>query len=755
MDAMTHRWQRFILAPSGVDSEGDFRDRWTVRNATCLIGALSSFMGAVVFALIGSAELYIPAVLVGVGFLVAFELSRRGHRRAACLLAIVPLELALFYNTHNFGAGLFESAYLMCVCIAYLLLESDDASVLMGVIALTTALVAIGCFAWDEPTIALTLEQRNILLAATVCLTLSNMATVLFYFLGTRRRASSRLRAALTEANAANAAKSEFLASMSHEIRTPMNGVIGMLSVLEQTELNDRQRDFLDTAQLSSRALVDIINDILDLSKVEAGQLKLEHQPFSLRALVETSARLAAVQARSAHLDVVVDYPPEVPAGVIGDAGRIRQIISNLLSNALKFTERGHISLAVECIARTDRRATLEISVTDTGVGIPEAQQPTIFDKFKQVEGGSHTGHGGTGLGLAIVRELVALMGGSVAVSSSPGQGARFCCQVPLELHPVAEEEATALAAGDEMRAGGAARRALIVDGQALRIADLCAWLEHWQVASARCSALDEASAFLARARAHGHEYDFLFLGPDATAREWAAWSPELAAMDGAQPALRVVVVTDVACDSEPSALAEEPAPGPMRLTLPLRHAELAHLLAQPAATTNAAEDSETERGGALRCREWPDELRVLVVDDNPINQKVARRMLENLACRVDVASSGREALGALAQTFYELVFMDVQMPDMDGIEATGLIRAGTGANARTDGAGPGRPGDSASDVPIVAMTAHAMDGSRARCLAAGMDGFVSKPVEQRDLAAVLERFSARLAANRQTATHR
>lgn len=762
MTAAAQLLQRLIQTPRDLAANDDAKDRWRVRNATCLIGAISSVMGVVVFGLVGTAELYVPSALVGLGFLAAFELSRRGRRRLACITAVIPLQMALLYNTHNFGPGLFESAYLMCVCVAYLLLEADDADVLLGVIVITTAMTCIGCFAWDEPLFALEPGERNQLLCATVCLTLSNIATVLFYFLGTRRRAALRLRTALREANAANRAKSHFLASMSHEIRTPMNGVIGMLSVLEQTRLTDSQRDYLDTAQLSSRALIDIINDILDLSKVEAGELTIERNPFDLRALVETSSRLAAVQAADDRVQVICRYLPEVPAGVLGDSGRVRQVLCNLLTNALKFTERGHVLVAVECIERDADRATLELSVTDTGVGIPEAEQERIFEKFKQVDGETRLGRGGTGLGLAIVRQLTRLMGGSVGVTSTPGHGARFFCRQSFDLDP----DAPALAGSQVVEPAAPAPanessdanldeplplRALVVDPHDLRSQTLCDWLNYWRVSSRRCRDTDEAQALLsggASADSEPFHFDLVFLA--ATGEDGAKLVAEWAARESQA---RVVQMRQSA-SSRPGSLAPLTPTGRDVLTLPLRHLELAHLLGQ--VTRVARVGTGPVATARAKSSTWPTGLRVLVVDDNPINQKVARRLLQNLHCQVDVASSGREALDSLKYAAYELVFMDVQMPDMDGLETTTQIRA---AGGDPPGGEPDRSdslttgGATARDVPIVAMTAHAMGESREQCLAVGMDGFVSKPVEQQDLAALLDRFAGRLTRDRQTSS--
>jgi signal transduction histidine kinase/CheY-like chemotaxis protein len=410
--------------------------------------------------------------------------------------------------------------------------------------------------------------------------------------LAARDRARADLVQAMEAAQAANQAKSEFLANMSHEIRTPMNGVLGMLGMLLDRELGETEREYAATAQRSARALLDVINDILDLSRVEAGRLALEPVPFDLRAVIEDVVAQAAVQARDKDLELLVRYPSEVPSRFVGDDGRIRQILVNLVGNAVKFTSRGHVAVDVARVGEGDGVVTLELAVADTGVGIPAAAQQIIFEKFQQADGSTTRLYGGSGLGLAIVRELVGLMGGRVGVDSEPGKGSRFWFTLALT-------------------------------------------------------------------------------------RDQHESAPVVA-----EAALPAAAAPDAARDSEPAIAAAAAA-----------------------------------RSG-----------RVLVVEDNVVNQKVAMYLLEDLGWRVDVAGNGREALRLIDEIPYDLVFMDVQMPEMDGLQATAAIRAGESAQGRR--------------LPIVAMTAHAMRGDLERCLAAGMDGYVSKPVSKQDLAQVLARFA-------------
>jgi signal transduction histidine kinase/CheY-like chemotaxis protein len=533
-----------------------------------------------------------------------------------------------------------------------------------------------------------------------------------------RDRAQAELVRAMEAAQAASQAKSQFLANMSHEIRTPMNGVLGMLGMLIDSPLSEAQRDYAVTAQKSARSLLDIINDILDLSRVEAGRMALEKVRFDLRSVVKDVADQAAVQAQSRPIEILVHYLPDVPSRFIGDDGRIRQILVNLMSNAVKFTSRGHILLAVELAAEPERdRVELRVAVEDTGVGIPAAAQQVIFDKFQQADGSTTRVYGGSGLGLAICRELVTLMGGQIGVSSEEGQGSRFWFTLPLARDADASEPIAP-------RASLRDARVLVVDDHPVNRAVLTAQLAHWGIECRACASGGDALAELRAARTRGAPYDLAIIdhlmpGMDGLALGRAiSADPELA---------ELVLVLFTSLGSDPGVIHE--AGYAAHLTKPIHP-----MLLMNALTTawNTRHGSAPHPIAAQRVKTQPIMVprsgRVLVVEDNVINQKVAMHLLTHLGCQVDVAGNGHEALRLVREIPYAMVFMDVQMPEMDGLQATEAIRAEELPDRQR--------------IPIIAMTAHAMYGDRERCMAAGMDGFISKPVKKDDLAQVLTRFS-------------
>jgi two-component system, sensor histidine kinase and response regulator len=517
------------------------------------------------------------------------------------------------------------------------------------------------------------------------------------------------LRRALEQARA----KTACLAAMSHEIRTPLNGIIGLTDLALATPLSQEQRQYLEAIKDSSDSLLGLINKVLDWAKMDSGKLVLEKRAFGLREMLGTHLVPLGVRAQQKGLELACNILPHVPEELLGDRERLRQVLSNLIGNAIKFTERGDIFLHVDADLNSTDCATLHFVVSDTGIGIPHEKQRSIFDAFSQADEATAREYGGTGLGLTISAGLVHLMGGPIWVESEPGQGSSFHFTADFELQQTAQSRLKGLTASEFRDT-----RALVVDDNFISRHILQALLLYWQMKPTPAEDGPGALAVCRVAQEQGKPFALILLDGTMPRTDPLDFARQLRQCSGHNHA-SIILMTSAGhlADSY-----RDPDSGITACVMkPVKHADLIEAMRKALSLEPARGEGLVRLAGVGR--------KILLAEDHPVNQMVAVQMLEKRGHAVAVVADGREAVAALAKGRYDLILMDVQMPEMDGLEATAVIRAGEQI--------------SGGHIPIVAMTAQASAEDRANCLASGMDACITKPIDPAELFSAVETYTA------------